>query len=168
VALAALWGLAGTSAEGPTFHVLAPEQARVGIPIELTVTVSNASDVGGYQARVLFDTGSAHLEGVSHANGAIAALGRYVQTLGPIEIDGGASFGVLSCATQECDAGYGKPVTSGASGDITLGTVSIVADKPGQLTIDLTGLRLASTSGADIPVTGTSQTLSVYVTDELE
>lgn len=168
VLLAAIWGLRGTLADGPTLHVGAPEQVLVGTPIELTLQIHNAADVGGYQARVLFDSSVAHIEGVSHSGSDLAASGRFVQTLGPHELDSGATFGAFSCASRNCDDSATKSGGAGVSGDITLGTVSIVPNSPGQLTIDLSGLRLSGTNGGEIPVNGGSMSITVYVTDELE
>jgi hypothetical protein len=168
VLVAAAWELTGTSAEGPIVEILAPTQGRVGEAVELTLIVRNVSNVGGYQARALFDASTARFGGINHSSGDVAATGRFVQTIGPGEIAGGASFGMYSCATRSCDATTSKPVTSGASGDVTLGTISILPDAAGSLTIVISGLRIADTSGVDIPIAHDSLTITISVTDEGE
>lgn len=149
--VAGFWRLSDTSAEGPVFEISAPQQVEVGQPIELTLVVRNASGIGGYQSRLLFDTSRAHFSGVDHSANQIAAIGRYVQTLGPNEFDGGISFGLYSCPVDECGA-TGKPVDRGADGDLDLATISITPDQPGPLSLELTGLRFSDASGAEVAV----------------
>ena len=64
--VAGVWSLSGTSAEGPVLTVSVPEQVEVGQPIELVLTVSSASGIGGYQSRLLFDTSRAHYARQQH------------------------------------------------------------------------------------------------------
>ena len=159
---AGIWRLSDTSAEGPTIEIAAPEQVEVGQSIDLTVVVHNASGIGGYQARLLFDTGLAHFSGVDHSANEIAGLGRFVQTLGPNEFDGGVSFGLYSCPVDHC-GDIGKPVERGVEGDLHLATISITADQPGPLSLELTGLRFSDASGAEVAVEAGNLVVTVDV-----
>ena len=160
--LAGFWRFSDTSAEGPVLEVSAPEQVEVGQPIELTLVVRNASGIGGYQSRLLFDTSKAHLSGVDHSANDLAAIGRYIQTLGPNEFDGGISFGLYSCPVDECGT-TGKPVDRGADGDLNLATIRVTPDQPGPFSLELSDLRFADASGAEITVETTTLVVVVDV-----
>lgn len=165
VLLAANWGLSGANADGPSLSVSSPEQARAGEPIDVALILHNASDVGGYQVRASFGPLPARLEGVSHSDSSIAMLGRFIQTIGPLEQSGGASWGMFSCAGADCSsAGKGD----GASGDVVLGTFTVVADGTGPLTISLSGLRLSDASGVPIALANDAASVTVFVTEEQE
>ncbi len=157
-----IWRLAGTSAEGPTLEITAPAEVEVGSPVDIAIVVHNASGIGGYQARLLFDSSKAHLSGVDHRQNDIAKLGRFVQTLGPNEFNSGASFGLYSCPVDEC-GDLGKPVDRGADGELKLAIVSIVPDQPGILTFELADLRFSDASGSEIIVETGALSLSVNV-----
>ena len=164
---AGVWRLTGTSAEGPTLEISYPAQAEVGGTIEISLLVRNASGIGGYQTRLLYDTSAAHLAGVDHAGNGIAGLGRFVQTLGPNEFDGGASFGLYSCPLDECNSG-GKPVDRGADGDVSLATIYVTPDQAGTLTLEFSSLRFTDASGSEVDVQTGSLTLSVNVVEGQE
>ncbi len=149
--LSGFWRLSDISAEGPILDVSAPAQVEVGQPIELTLVVRNASGIGGYQSRLLFDTSRAHLSGVDHSANELAAIGRFVQTLGPNEYDGGVSFGLYSCPVDECGA-TGKPVDRGADGELNLVTVRVTPDQPGPFSLELSDLRFSDASGTEVSV----------------
>lgn len=157
-----IWRLSGTSAEGPTLEIIAPAEVQVGHPVDISIVVHNASGIGGYQARLLFDSSKAHLSGVDHRANQIANLGRFIQALGPNEFDGGVSFGLYSCPVDEC-GDIGKPVDRGADGELNLATVSIVPDQPGILTFELSDLRFSDASGTEIAVETDVLSLSVNV-----
>jgi hypothetical protein len=157
---AANWRLSTISAEGPVVEINAPEQVVVGEPITLAVVVRNASGIGGYQGKLLFDTSRARMSGVDHSANELAAIGRYIQALGPNEFDGGISFGLYSCPVDACGS-TGKPVDRGADGDLHLVTVSITPEQPGPLSLEFTGLRFADASGAEVDVEMPSLTVVV-------
>lgn len=159
---AGIWRFSDTSAEGPTLEISAPAEVEVGRPVEVTVVVRNASGIGGYQTRLLYNSAEAHLSGVDHSNNDIARLGRFTQTLGPNEFEGGASFGLYSCPVDECGSN-GKPVDQGADGDLNLATISIVPDQPGILTFEFTDLRFSDAAGNEIAVDTGVLSLSVNV-----
>jgi len=160
--LAGFWRFSDTSAEGPVLEILAPQQVEVGQPIELTLVVHNASGIGGYQPRLLYDTSRAHFSGVDHSGNQLAAIGRYIQTLGPNEFDGGVSFGLYSCPVDECGS-TGKPVDRGADGELILATVLVTPDQPGPLSLELSDLRFSDASGAEVAVDATSLVVVVDV-----
>jgi len=163
VALAsASWRLTVTSAEGPVLDVTAPEQAEVGQPIDLTLVVRNASGIGGYQGKLLFDTSRARFSGVDHSANQLAAIGRFIQALGPNEFDGGVSFGLYSCPVDACGE-TGKPVDRGADGELHLVTISVTPEQPGPLSLELSGMRFSDASGAEISVDTPSLIVAINV-----
>jgi hypothetical protein len=160
--LAGFWRFSDTSAEGPVLEISAPQQVEVGQPIELTLVVHNASGIGGYQSRLLFDTSRAHFSGVDHSGNQLAAIGRYIQTLGPNEFDGGVSFGLYSCPVDECGT-TGKPVDRGADGELNLVTIVVTPDQPGPFSLELSDLRFSDASGAEVAVEAATRVVVVDV-----
>lgn len=157
----------GTSAAGPELIVEAPSQVRVGEPIVVTMRIRNANDIAGYETRVLFDTSVAHLRGLVQRDNDLRKLGRDVQALGPIEIDGGVVIGAFSCPYKDCagSAGVAKQ-PKGGRGEVRLATFSIVADAAGQLTLTLDQPRFVDVNGAPVTVTATTLALTVTVVGE--
>lgn len=152
VALAAAsWRLSATSAEGPVLEVSVPEQVEVGQTIDIMLVVRNASGIGGYQGKLLFDTSRARFSGLDHSANELAALGRFIQALGPNEFDGGVSFGLYSCPVDAC-GNTGKPVNRGAEGDLHLATVSVTPEQPGPLSLELSELRFSDSAGFVVSV----------------
>src|SRR3712207_5790741 len=89
---------AAAAAAGPSIQVAAPRKVDVGAPIELTLSVRDASDVAGYEAEVRFDPESVEFGGVVLPDD-LRQLGRE-PGLVATELAQGAAFAVYSCGAS--------------------------------------------------------------------
>ena len=112
IVTAAIPGTAYSSA--PEIKLVAPSRAAVGEPIRLSVRAIGVEDIGGYEARLSFDTKAAHVVSVNHRGNSLDSLGRDVRELGPIELADGVEFGAYSCARPDCVAGAATSARKGS------------------------------------------------------
>ena len=145
IVTAAIPGTAHSSA--PEIRLVAPLRAAVGEPIRLSVRAVGVQGIGGYEARLSFDTTAAHVVSVNHRGNTLDSLGRDVRELGPIELEDGVDFGAYSCGRADCVAGAAASSHKG-SGRALLARVELRADKPGLLQLRLSGARLVSATGS--------------------
>jgi hypothetical protein len=162
-------GLPTTAAPQPRagLTLQGPSQVQLGQPIELTLSLSQASNVAGYQTTVHFNTTQAHLRGLHQRDNTVRQLGRDVQTLGPIEQPNGVTFGAYSCPFSRCTT-VTLPTTKtpqGASGAVQLARFSLVADQSGPLTISLAETSVVDAQGNALPLDLQQTTLTVQVTE---
>ncbi|HEU5097958.1 MAG TPA: CSLREA domain-containing protein, partial [Roseiflexaceae bacterium] len=152
------------AAQGPSLLVAAPAQVVAGQRLTLELAVRDIGDLGGYQAVLRFDTAAAHFNGMQHNLTALRAIGRDVGPLGPLEQPDGIAFGAYSCPVARCvGARDGARQTLGASGQIALATIEIIADRPGTLELALEAGPFVGAAGNLVAVAGTSQTIRVQV-----
>jgi hypothetical protein len=152
------------AAQGSSLVLAAPAQVAAGERLTLELALSGAAGLGGYQARLRFDTAAAHFNSMQHDLGALRAIGRDVGLLGPIEQPDGIAFGAYSCPVASCvGARDGARQPLGASGRIGLATIEIIADQPGTLELSLDAGPFVDAAGAPVAVAGASQTIRVQV-----
>src|SRR5947209_19554051 len=108
----------------PSVELSAPRQIKVGAPMQIKLAVRDAADIAGYEANLEFDTSAVELNGVSQRHaGDLKALGRDVQTLGPVERANGVSFGMYSCPVANCVDRGSTRHERGGSGLVLLATM---------------------------------------------
>ncbi len=129
------------------FKLEAPDVVDVGEPIDLRLSVAGASGVGGYEAVLRFDRRVAEFSGVSHRGNDVAASGRGIAALGPVEHDQGESFGFYSCPVADCADTASSRAGAGPSGNVYLGTAKVIARQPGLLEIALGPASLVDSAG---------------------
>ncbi len=144
-------------------HVTAPRQVAVDQPIELTLTVTNATNVAGYETNVLYDPAAAEFDGLSQGQNDLAKLGRDVTPIGPVELSQGVSFGLYSCAVQDCRTRNGARQAQGGNGTITLGLLSITPRKAGTLVLRVVRTKVVDVNGKTVTIANPSQLITVQV-----
>ena len=140
-------------AAGPAVVLKAPDEVQAGEPIALSLEVTGASDVAGYEALLRFDTSVAEFGGVSHEGNDVAATGRGIAALGPVERADGTSFGFYSCPVADCATNRGARTTEGASGRVQLATAHVLPTREGLLEIALGPVSVVDTAGRTISTT---------------
>lgn len=156
VVVAALGALAATrftTASGPALKIDAPATARVGEPFAVTLTVTNANGIGGYETKLAFDTSAVQLRGFEQRPQDLRKLGRDAAPLGPVEHADGVSIGAYSCPVADCGSPTGAARTDkGAFGTLRLSTVSFVANRAGKWTVTLVDPVFVDASGQRVDV----------------
>src|SRR5437868_14191161 len=150
----------------PSVELSAPRQIKVGAPMQIKLAVRDAADIAGYEANIEFDSSAVELNGVSQRHaGDLKALGRDVQTLGPVERANGVSFGMYSCPVANCVDRGSTRHERGGSGRVQLATIELAAHTPGVVEVRFSGARFVDASGTTVSVRGADQTLRVQVGD---
>ncbi|HYH91999.1 MAG TPA: hypothetical protein VD763_02480, partial [Candidatus Saccharimonadales bacterium] len=140
-------------AAGPVVRLSGPDRVAVGEPITVSLSLDGAQDVGGYEAMLLFDTGSARFAGFDRRANGLGRDGRGTDTLGPVELPEGVGFGLYSCPVSDCASGEGERTDDGPSGKVSLGTISLTPSRGGLLQLALANLVVVDTDGDPIAVT---------------
>jgi hypothetical protein len=166
--LVATVGLANSrlteAAPGPQLRVEAPAHVAVGEPIQIAVVVQNANGIAAYELTAQFNTSIAHLSGLQQRQNDLKKLGRSVETLGPIDLADGVTFGAYSCPFSSCPNTNGKVKnTQGGKGTLKLGTFSIVVDQAGSFVIQLSTLKFTDPDGNPVNVNLGNTTIAVQV-----
>lgn len=151
------------AAAAPELRLSAPAQVGIGQAIPITLTVSGAADLAGYEALVLFDTGAAEFAGLYQLANSISAIGRGIGSLSVATMPAGSAIGLYSCPTASCVERAGPRQQRGAAGEVRLATVEIQPLRAGLLEIRLDGLKFVDSTGRPIQVALPSTTLSVQV-----
>lgn len=150
-----LWGFGGQSgsAASPVLVLDAPEEALVGEPIELRLVIDRANGIAAFDVTIGYDTSIAELQSLRSRENDLAKLGRDVEPLGPVELPNGVAVGAYSCPVDSCADPDGKrKVKQAGASKIRLATVTIVANQPGPLTLDLSSARFADAEGRPVEV----------------
>lgn len=155
-----------TTASGPSLQVGIPSTANVGEPFELSLRIRNANGIGGYETKVQFDTSKAHMQSFEQQPQALKKLGRDAQPLGPVEASDGVLIGAYSCPVADCTQASSKVrADKGARGNVTLATVTLIADAPGDLSVSLENLTFVDASGQQVDVSAKSLSFTIAVSE---
>ena len=146
----------------PVFVVTGPAEVAVGHRFSVTLRLQGSPGVTAYETQLLFDPKAAQLSAVTNRGNALSRLGWEVHDLGALELGNGAVFGSYACATVRCGPA-GAPPDDGATGDVALATVTLIAEQAGRLDLRFAGLRLASGRGVPINAVGGNQIVRVNV-----
>ena len=155
-------GVAGAAGR-PVLQVTAPKQVAVDQPIELVLTATDVTNIGGYETTVLYDPTAAEFDGLSQGQNDLVALGRDVTPIGPVELRQGVSFGVYSCSVQDCRTRNGARQAKGGTGRVTLGMLSIMPRQVGTLVLRVAGTKLVDVTGKAIAPAIADQIVTVKV-----
>ena len=152
-------------APDPSLTIDAPRSVKAGYPIEISLSVQGAEDVGGYEANVLFDKKAAEFASVAQEDKDLGDAGRDAEPLGFVETSRGASFGGFSCPVDDCVELGGPPkvVGRGVGGSVELGTLTVIPERAGKLEMRLVGTKVVDAAGGKIAVNPTSKSLTVQV-----
>lgn len=159
------------SAASPHLSIIAPEEALAGEPIEIRLVIDDANGIAAYDATIGFDTSIASLQSIRPKENDLAALGRDVRGLGPVEVPDGVAVGAYACPVANCaDADVKARVTEDGTGTFRLSTFTIVARQAGPLTLDLSSARFADGSGrsVDVDLSAAIVTVEVLPNGEVE
>lgn len=155
-----------TTASGPSLQVGIPNNAKVGEPIELSLRIKNANGIGGYETKVAFDTTKAHMQSFEQQPKSLKKLGRDAQPLGPVETSDGVVIGAYSCPVADCTQATSKVrADKGARGNVTLATITLIADAPGDLMVSLRDLTFVDASGQKVDVASSSLSFTIAVSE---
>lgn len=161
-----VWGLGGQSgsAASPKLVLTAPEEALAGEPIEVQLVIDSANGISAFDVTVGYDTEAASLQSVQARDNDIAALGKDVRLLGPVEVPGGVAVGAYACPVASCADPVGtERVKEDGSGTIRLATFTVVAWEAGPLTLDLSSARFADGAGRPVEVDLAGAVVTVQV-----
>lgn len=137
----------------PVLKIDAPTRAQVGKPIKIKVAVEGASDIGGYEADLLFNAGAAQFSSPYGQEGNLGGSGRGVEPLGPVELArGGVSIGAFSCPVSDCVKSGGgtagaRAAKRGVGGSVKLATLSVVPTRAGILEFELDAAKVVNAAG---------------------
>ncbi len=154
---------AAQAAPLPVFRVSAPKAVAVNQPIELMFAATGISNIAGYETNVLYDPTAAEFDGLSQGRGDLAALGRDVTAIGPVELKNGVSFGVYSCVVQDCRTRNGARQGRGGNGTVALGLLSITPRQAGTLVLRVTGTKVVDAAGKTLAIAGAEQKIIIQV-----
>lgn len=142
----------GTAAS-PRLVVEVPEEVLVGEPIDLRLIIHDANGISGFDTTIVFDTNVATLQSVRSQENDLASLGQDVRQLGPFEVPGGVAVGAYTCPFKDCTDVDGKQRSKHqGKGTYVLSALTLVAEQPGPLTIDLSSMRFADGAGRSVEV----------------
>lgn len=145
-------------------RVASPKKVEVGKPINLTFSLENARNVGGYEANVLFDTGVAEFAAVRQDALGLSRNGRDVGSIDAVETPEGVSVGAFSCPVDDCTVRRGgERVDQGVSGRVTLATVSIVPKSAGKMTLRIAQMKVVDAQGREISSGSRERVITVQV-----
>ena len=160
------WGAGGQSgsAAGPRLVLSVPDEALVGDPIEVQLTIEDANGIAGFEVTVGFDTEAASLQRFQPGENDLAAMGLDVQGLGPVEVPGGVAIGAYACPYSDCaDPAATARNEQNGTGAYRLATMTLAAWQAGPLTIDLSSARFADLSGRPVEVDLSAAVVTVEV-----
>jgi CSLREA domain-containing protein len=130
----------------PRLEISGPSAASVGQPVELTISVSGAGNLAGYETALLFDAHSARMSGLALKQSDLRRTGRSVLALGPQEIDEGVAFGQVS-----------RPRARRLlSRTARLATVWVTPTRLGRLELRLAASKLVDVAGRELKPTAAS------------
>src|SRR4051812_735542 len=146
-------------ATSPELEVTAPSQVRLGEAIGVTLTLSGADQVAGYEALARFDEHAAEFGGLfPGGEDAPAATGNTAIADGAKD---GTAFAVYTCVTSGCPTGAASVLEG--SKQLRNVTLRIVPDRAGILEIDLDQVRFVDSLGNRLDVGVSGNHLAVVV-----
>jgi CSLREA domain-containing protein len=166
VVLGGLWATSGsvaTAAAKPSLRIKAPRQVAVNQPIELIFQASGVANIAAYETNVSYNPAAAEFDGLSQGNNGIAALGRDVTPVGPVELPNGVSFGLYSCSVGDCRTRTGARQSKGGDGEVLLGLLSITPRQAGTLVLRVSGTKMVDVAGKAFAIAGAEQSITVQV-----
>jgi hypothetical protein len=171
--LGAVWGVGwqAGSAASPRLVLSVPDEALVGDPIDVQLTIEDANGISSFEATVGFDTEVASLQSFRPKENDLADMGLDVQGMGPIEVPGGIAVGAYACPYSDCASTAGeKRNEQNGTGTYRLATMTLVAWQSGPLTFDLSSARFVDLSGrpVEVDLSSTIVTVEVLPTGEVE
>ncbi len=149
--------------QGLSFQVIAPQAVAVGEPIELRLAVKGAGDVAGFETHLHFDKAHAEFARVRLGQNQIQQAGRSVEPLIAVDLPDGIAIGSYSCPLADCAGHTGARVNRGANGNVTLATVTLVAQEPGILQVKLSASKFVDAAGNPIQVPRPNRTVQIRV-----
>ena len=152
------------NAETARLHLRAPEHASVGRPFELTLRVTGARDLAGFQSRLAWDTRAAEFFAVDFRRNGMRDLRGSFRELGPVELPDGVSFGSYWCPTGSCGArSIALSRIRGARGAFVLARIRVEPRHKGRLEFRLTDSKLVAPDGSTLRLSGRRQATVVPV-----
>ena len=155
-------GVAAAPSEA-TLVVVAPKQATLGQPFDIRLVILRAQDAAGFESSVLFDTNAAEFDDLQTASSYFLALGRDIGQLSAPQTSYGAAIGFYSCPVANCLDNNAPRHSRGGNGVINLGKVTLVGNEPGALDVTFDAAKLVDSTGASIPLTVQSPTVTVQI-----
>lgn len=130
----------GAARQAPVLQAVAPASVRTGQPVDLGLFVTGAPGIAGLELTVGFAPGAAHFSGWTPPAGIAAGSG---VALPAVETSAGVTLGFVGCALEGCVAPAG-------SGSISVGTISVVPDRAGRLSLGLSRVKAVDAAGSAV------------------
>lgn len=146
-----------------TLRLEGPRQVAVGAPIDLILSVIQASDVAGYEAHLRFDATAVHFAGLRQRNNDLRRLGRAIGPLTVSELPDGLALGFYSCPTADCVTRRGPRQSRGGQGRLILARITLIPDRAGRIDLALGAVKLVDAAGVPVSVAMPTPTYSIQV-----
>jgi CSLREA domain-containing protein len=151
------------AAQSLRLRIDAPATGAVGQALEVTLSLEGATDLGGYEALLAFEPGAASFGGLLHLPEALQNAGREPGPLGPVERAGAVAFGAYSCPFASCiHPAPGTRRSQGATGDLTLATLSLIPHQSGTLELSF-AIAAVDAAGAALGFDTPTQTVRIQI-----
>lgn len=153
--------LPAQAAPAPRLELRGPASVAVGAPLVLTLVAQNATDLGAYEAHLRFDRSVAEFAGLQQRDAGLTATGRDFGALLNDAGSDGLRFGAYTCPLADCSDQSSAAKTAGASGEVTLATVTLKPQQAGALQLALDDVLLVGTDGTAQDASGATLTVQV-------
>ncbi|MFN8473405.1 MAG: hypothetical protein U0822_14540 [Anaerolineae bacterium] len=137
----------------PSLSIAAPQHVSVNQPMSIAFNLKDASDVGGFEMTVLYDTSAVEYDGLHQLSSDLGHFGRGIQSFSAERQDG-ISFGLYSCPFSKCvspPAGETRQ-TTGASGTLHLTDLLLVVHRPALIEVRIAEVKVTAPDGTPISV----------------
>lgn len=156
-------GAQSMSVDQPTLSIDAPAMVNVGTPIQITLRLIGAQQIGGYETNLLYDSSALEFAGFQQPTSDTRGLGQNVKPLSAVELRTGSALGFFSCAVANCAVDNGNMPGQANQDPTLLAAVDLIGSQPGSYEITLDQIKLVDGAGRSINVIVPIRTLTVQV-----
>ncbi len=140
---------AGAVQPGTVISLVPPARAGAGEVTSVKLVASNAANLAGFQATVIFDAASLRFAGATVESG-LEQGGRGLIPLGPATREGAVAIGAATCPAADCsdtEPEKARQQSLGVDGTVELATIEFLPGAPGRYTLLLEGVQLVDPQG---------------------
>lgn len=147
----------------------APDEVELGRPFSITMVIKGVNDLAGFDTALFYDSSALEFGGFNITADGIRGTGRDIDMLMAPNLPYGSSVGFFSCPTASCVERTTPRIEEGGTGDFPLVSVTLLANKVGQIEIKLGATHLVDVTGSALQARIETHTLLIEVVgDESE